>query len=238
MGGLGHYIEDEGVPTTQISLIREPTETIAPPRALWVPFILGRPLGQPNDPEFQKRVLRAALRLLEEASGPVLVDHLEDADGETQVEGLTCPISYPAPAPDDSMASRLEAEIDSLQTWYDLSLESTGRTAFGVAGLEIAEVCRLLIAIANGDDAPSELTESAETRVGSLTRLAAEDLKAFVTEAMAAQPGESTAFALKAWFWERTVAGETLLEAYRTALKSDDKSIRGNAPLWIPAELR
>ena len=238
MGGLGHYIEDEGVPTTQISLIREHTETIAPPRALWVPFILGRPLGQPNDAEFQKRVLRAALGLLEEPSGPVLVDHHEDAEDEFEIDGLTCPISYPAPAPDDSLASRLTAEIDSLQTWYDLALESTSRTAFGVAGLEIDDVCRLLIAIANGDDVPSELTENAETRVGSLTRLAAEDLKAFVTEAIAAQPGESTAFALKAWFWERTVAGETLMAAYRTGLKSEDKSLRGNAPLWIPAELR
>ena len=32
MGGLAHYIEDEGVPTTQISLIREHTEKIKPPR--------------------------------------------------------------------------------------------------------------------------------------------------------------------------------------------------------------
>ena len=50
-----------------------------PPRALWVPFIMGRPLGVPKDAAFQRRVLLAALNLLESASGPVVVDYPEDA---------------------------------------------------------------------------------------------------------------------------------------------------------------
>lgn len=237
MGGLGHYTEDEGVPTTQISLIREHTVRMRSPRALWVPFILGRPHGQPNDPEFQKRVLRSALSLLDEPDGPVLVDHLEEADGAIEMEGLTCPISYPAHARDDSLASRLGAEIASLQTWYDLALDSTGRTAFGVAGLDISDVVTLLCALADGDDVPSDLVGGSEASLGPLARFAAEDLKAFITEAIAAQPGTSSAFALKAWFWDRTVAGETLLAAYRTASTAEDQSLRDNAPLWIPAEL-
>ena len=238
MGGLSHYIEDEGVPTTQISLIREHTVVMRPPRALWVPFILGRPLGQPNDPEFQKRVIRSALSLLDEPDGPVLVDHLEEADGEIEVEGLTCPISYPAPASDDSLTSRLTSEIGSLQTWYDLALESAGRTAFGVAGLDIGQVAAILCAIAEGDTVAFEVAKGPHADLGTLARFAAEDLKAFVTEAMAAQPGASSAFALKAWFWEETVAGETLLAAYRAASTSDNRSLQENAPLWVPAELR
>ena len=59
MGGLGHYLEREGLATAQISLIRVHTEKIRPPRALWVPFELGRPLGTPDEPDFQTRVLRA-----------------------------------------------------------------------------------------------------------------------------------------------------------------------------------
>ena len=78
VGGLAHYIEEEGVATTQISLIRPHTEAIKPPRALWVPFDLGRPLGVPNDAELQTRVLLSVLRLLEEPSGPVLRDFPED----------------------------------------------------------------------------------------------------------------------------------------------------------------
>ena len=64
MGALGHFLEEEGVPTTQISLVREHTAAMNPPRALWVPFILGRPFGVPNDPAFQRRVLLAVLGLL------------------------------------------------------------------------------------------------------------------------------------------------------------------------------
>ena len=80
MGGLAHYLEDEGIPTTQISLIREHTLQIHPPRALWVPFELGHPLGAPNEPELQTRVLRGVLRLLERETGPVLEDWQETSE--------------------------------------------------------------------------------------------------------------------------------------------------------------
>ena len=96
MGGLAHFIEDEGVSTTQISLIRLHTEKISPPRALWVPFEMGRPIGVPNDPEFQKRVLRAALHLLEVENGPVLEDFPEEAPiSDEGIETLSCPVSFP-----------------------------------------------------------------------------------------------------------------------------------------------
>jgi len=62
VGALGHYLEEEGIATVGISLIRPQTENTKPPRALWVPFELGRPFGSPNDPRFQRRVLLAALR--------------------------------------------------------------------------------------------------------------------------------------------------------------------------------
>mgnify|MGYP003335126148 CR=1 FL=1 len=65
MGALGHYLEQGGIATTAISLIREHTEAIRPPRALWVPFELGRPFAVPHDAAFQRRVLIAVLRLLE-----------------------------------------------------------------------------------------------------------------------------------------------------------------------------
>ena len=64
MSALGHYLEEEGIASVAISLIRPQTENTKPPRALWVPFELGRPFGPPDDAAFQKRVLLAALRLL------------------------------------------------------------------------------------------------------------------------------------------------------------------------------
>ena len=71
MGGLAHYFESCGLATTQISLIRQHSEQIKPPRALWVPFELGRPLGVPGDPGFQARVLVSALTTQISVSLPV-----------------------------------------------------------------------------------------------------------------------------------------------------------------------
>ena len=71
MSALGHYLEEEGLATVAISLIRPQTENTKPPRALWVPFELGRPFGPPSAAAFQKRVVLAALRMLEGAEGPI-----------------------------------------------------------------------------------------------------------------------------------------------------------------------
>ncbi len=49
MGALANFIERAGVATASISLIREQSEAVRPPRALWVPFALGRPLGSADD---------------------------------------------------------------------------------------------------------------------------------------------------------------------------------------------
>ena len=207
-----------------------------PPRALWVPFILGRPLGKPNDAAFQRRVLRGALDLLERPRGdvPILVDHTEEADGATELDGHACPINYAPIKHDGSLANRLADEIVSLATWYELSVERTGRTVFGSAAMTIGEVTDALVAAADGVVA----ADTEQRSVGDTLRLAGEDLKAWVTEAATAQPGNMTAYALKAWFWEQTVAGETLLNAYQSSKTSDNKSWRDQARIIIPAELR
>lgn len=68
-------LERHGIATVVIQFLREVAERMSPPRALWVPFKHGYPLGEPNNPELQKRVMRAALKLLElEGPGPVLRD--------------------------------------------------------------------------------------------------------------------------------------------------------------------
>ena len=60
--------------TVGITLVREHTEKVKPPRALWVPYPYGRPLGLPDDPALQLRVIRAALDLFDAQSGPVLAE--------------------------------------------------------------------------------------------------------------------------------------------------------------------
>jgi hypothetical protein len=72
VGLIQRAIEYAGVTTVSISLLKEITEKIRPPRALFVPFPLGHPLGEPNDPELQTRIMRAAFALLPRTDTPVL----------------------------------------------------------------------------------------------------------------------------------------------------------------------
>lgn len=74
VGLLAAAIERVGVSTTSISLLREVTAIIKPPRALFVPFPLGYPLGAPNDSLLQHQIIAAALQLLKETDVPVLTD--------------------------------------------------------------------------------------------------------------------------------------------------------------------
>ena len=69
-------IERRGIATTCIVLLREVAEKVRPPRALFVPFPHGYPLGKAHDAEMQKNVLRAAFALLgDEGPPPLLRDY-------------------------------------------------------------------------------------------------------------------------------------------------------------------
>lgn len=70
-------LERRGIATVVINLLRVVAERVRPPRALFVPFPHGYPLGRPNDSELQHSVLEAALGLLENESlsPPSLVDY-------------------------------------------------------------------------------------------------------------------------------------------------------------------
>ena len=75
VGLVAGELEKRGIATTSITMLREVTEKVRTPRALFVPFPLGYPLGRPNDPELQTRILRAAFSLLERpAPGPIVED--------------------------------------------------------------------------------------------------------------------------------------------------------------------
>ena len=72
VGLIQRAIEYAGITTVSLSLLREITEKIQPPRALYVPFPLGYPLGEPNNIELQTRVMQAAFGLLSRNDVPVL----------------------------------------------------------------------------------------------------------------------------------------------------------------------
>lgn len=79
VGLVQSIIENIGIPTVSITLLREVTERVKPPRALVVDRPLGYPLGLPDDTILQKRILMSALKLLgHSVEKPLLVEFAED----------------------------------------------------------------------------------------------------------------------------------------------------------------
>ena len=224
MGALSLHIEQAGIATTQVSLVREHTAAMAPPRALWVPFPLGRPLGAPADPRFQREVLLAALRLLERPRGPVLEDFPEDAprtadDDETPV---ACPVSFSRRRA-GTLGDQLKQEIDDLAPWYSIALERNERSTAALSGLSPEAAANFVCAfIEQHVTAPYR----PELTLGLALRLACEDLKAYYLEACGAQPGNSSHQALFTWFWSRTVAAKAFVQLRDACAKHEDRSVR------------
>ena len=78
MGLIASVLENRGIPTVSITLLKEVTEKVRPPRSLYVPYPLGYPLGEPNNPDLQKRIIKEALSLLlTEVTEPLIKDFLE-----------------------------------------------------------------------------------------------------------------------------------------------------------------
>lgn len=187
------------------------TEKIKPPRALWVPFELGRPLGQPNDADFQKRVLRACLGLLDAAAGPVLEDYPEDVPAEARIDdmtGMVCPIDLPPlPSDDSAQAQSLLAEIGRMAPWYEMAVGQRKRTTVGISALDIPDAARF---VADFIDDPSTPSPRDDLEIGVMLKFACEDLKAFYSEAMSAQPSMSSSLAVEHWLWNETALGKAL----------------------------
>jgi hypothetical protein len=215
------------VPTVGISLVRENTAGIRPPRALWVSFDLGRPFGAPHDAGLQTRVLRAALSLLERTDGPVILeDFPEDAPrpSAADFDGLVCPVPLPRNARRSAgPAALVAAEMEALAPWQALAVQRTGRSIAGVSGLGVAEVVAFLTALFEGrtPDPAAGLT-AAQT-----ARFASEDLRNWYFEAASARPGPSPSpSAMADWFWGETAAGALILALQPLLAASADPLLR------------
>ena len=229
MGALALYIEDEGVPTILISLVREHTAAMRPPRALWVPFMLGRPLGVPGDAAFQRRVVVAALKLFERDHGPVLEDYAEEAplvESAEPMEGMVCGVDFSTERKDVPLSQLVLEEISQLRSWYDIALKRRGRTALGVAGASPEELVQFMGAWVAGKPLPPY---RAGMPLANAMRLACEELKAFYAEANAGQPGVRSGHSVQEWFWQQTAAGRLIFELHTALVNSGDKELRGFA---------
>lgn len=214
-------MEDEGLATALIALVRRQAEEVRPPRALWVPFPLGRPFGAAGNAPFQRRVLTALLDLFARPAGPVLEDFTDEAPPEGESREVLDRLVVNRDGP-------LIEEVDGLRAWYEASVARRGRTTLGGSGMDAPGAARLLTAWLAGD----AMAEGAEI---DLLRLASEDLKAYYMESAVARTGATDTGAVTAWFWTRTAAGRIIQDVRSKCLSSNDAAIRdAGSYMFVP----
>ena len=155
-------------------MVREHTTRVKQPRALFVPYPFGHPLGDADDRPGQLRVIRAALALLERSAGPVLEDFADERYAAREELNLPQAASVPSTPKDVDPAD----EISALRPWHEAWLrEHDGRTGIGLSGVDprrFREVIRFLQDYAAGKDGePPE--SSAGVPVPRFIRLVADD---------------------------------------------------------------
>jgi len=222
---VARRLEEAGLVTVGISLIREHSEKLKPPRALWVPFPFGLPLGHPDDIVEQRAVLDAVLALLDEASVPVLRDYAgELAEGETGT-------SIQAAAVEPSVVVLdLADEVTMMRRYWEQWSERSGRTAVGVSGVapvRFRGVVRFLEAFVKGEE--RHVPERGDTALPLFIRYCVDDLRVLYLEArLVMKPGEAQADTQR-WFWAETALGSFLRTLRDVMNDSDDELMRGCA---------
>jgi D-proline reductase (dithiol) PrdB len=79
VGLIQSIIEKAGIPTASVTLLREVTERVGPPRTLFVDLPFGYPLGAPNDAPLQTVIVMALLSLLNQRVPPPVCRDFEAA---------------------------------------------------------------------------------------------------------------------------------------------------------------
>jgi len=229
VSGLAHYFEDEGLATVIVALVREHIVSMRPPRALWVPFELGRPFGSPGKTGLQRRVLIEALALLDQDCPDPLLRNFSESAVNTAIDSEDdADWRFPGTLENDS----LRAEVISVLPILKLARERIGRSSFGISGLTPESAVEFIERYHS--QAPMQ-NPKGMARV-SRARFAIDDIKAFYFEAALAEGGHPSVRQLHDWFWDHTLAGALILEFQEMARISEDSNLQLIADSLVPGE--
>jgi hypothetical protein len=205
VGALAHALENAGLATVGISLIREHAQKLRAPRMLHCPFPLGRPLGRPGDPAFQRRVLLAAFALLPRPSGPILEDFPEAIADEAE-QPLACPL----PSRFDPSAPRAVDEARGLRPAWERARARNGGTQLGrlVEVDEIPAEAAAFCRIDAGVPWPEAGLPGDPATVAMDIRIYYEEAALALSDHVPA--ARAAARAAESWFYQRTQMGALL----------------------------
>ena len=215
MCALAHKLEERGFATVALAAARAQAEKTRPPRALWTAAALGRPVGEPDDPPFQMRVLRCALSLLERTDGPVILeDFPEDPPGLTDTPGWT--------PPSTNNTGSFAAELHSLLPLWQTARQRFGRTSVGLSFQDPDAWPDFIAQILAG---ALPITPQLETTALSVRHLC-DDIKALYGEVAQAIGPKPSPNQIDTWFWRHTAAGDTLRALRVTAMASENNALK------------
>lgn len=204
--------------TVAIGSIRGQIYGTAPPRGLFCDFPLGRPLGVPGDPAFQRRVIERAFGMLDR-SEPAVEDYevvIEDGDAQ--------PLACPLPARMDRDAHPAIDEAKGLRPAYDRAIAKYGNRAGAVRLLDadsIPAAIESFIRVAEGHPWKQADIPGIPARVS-------QDIRGYYEmAAMEIADHTPAAWAGYRWFRDQTKTGEVIRKARDAMRESGAKE-----PLW------
>jgi hypothetical protein len=212
---LSHKLEERGFSTVTIASVRVQAEKTRPPRALWTPAMLGRPVGEPGDPAFQLRILRTALGLLERTDGPVILEDFPD-----DPPGWMDNPDWVAPA--TGAAGEFAAELQAIMPLWRMAQARFGRTSVGLS-FQAPSVWPGFAASVLAGDLP--VVAQLETTALAV-RFLCDDIKALYGEAAQAVGSAPSANQVDTWFWRHTAAGVLLQALRRAAMGSGNNALK------------
>jgi len=194
-------------------------EGIAPPRGLWCDFPLGRPLGIPNNPQFQHRVLASAFAMLM-ATEPTFEMYGEAIhDDGTEVASCSLPPRH------DAEAHPAVDEARGLRNAYDRAIAQHGNRmgAGRVVGADgIADAIEAFVRVADG-------MAWKEAGIPGIPARVSQDIRGYYeTAALALVDHAPSAWAGTRWFFDQTEAGKVILGARKAIADSGAKQ-----PVWL-----
>ena len=224
---LAHFFESYGFSTVLVGFVKEHIQAIKPPRALWLNFPMGRPLGKPNDAEYQKKVIRSAFSLFDSSSGPVLEDFPDIIPVKNGRMGYALPVELVMKKNEigdvDIILKEIENEIQDLKQAYDNAISDRGRTTVGASEMSISDFAPFIAIFVKGD-----IPKSPRKGLGAIPqlKLVVEDLQAYYTEAVTHRDGIDDFEKIGSWFWEKTKAGRLILSLEAVSLESENRVLR------------
>ena len=223
---MAHMLEERGLPTTVLALVLPQVQKTRPPRAVMLPFMRGRPLGEPNDRPFQRRVLTQALHLPERTDGPVLLEYFPD-DNPSWLNRLDWKPAVTLPVPTLptralEWKSAFRAELALVLPVWERFKARFGRTTVGLAGQPPEAWPEFAASFLDGE---LPIIPAHDTPALAL-RFMADDLKALYGEAVQAEGPPPSARQIDQWFWRQTVSGQLLIALREVASKSENNALK------------